>query len=288
MSVTRHNPELVSAVVQISAVAYGSPRATDELYIHNVATELPDIPPDLLDDGIEALSGAGLLRRRIEGRLSLNATGKVAHEEGCVSELVFGEAYVLEKYSHAVVHVIVKTPGGDERGGTGFIIAEPDWAIVTAKHVVENNELLRIVKRDGAEVCMAGAEILLAPQGIDLAAVVTNVPRDVAPMRIEWRDQGAVDSEPVTVLGYPPIAGHEPALIPVNAEATVGVPTYGRQRKSLVLQRLTTPGFSGGPVVDRRGMVIGIVREEGASDVGQGPGVFVFGTPAHYIAEFLV
>ena len=260
MPATRHNPELVAAVARISGVAYGSPRATDELYIHNIAAELSDIALDLLDDGIEALNSAGLLRRRAEGRLSLNATGKVAHEERCVPELVFGQPFVIEKYSHAVVHVIVETPAGDVRGGSGFIVAEPSWAIVTAKHVVENNELLRIVKRDGSEVCLAGAEILLAPQGLDLAAVVTNVPTDVQPMRIEWRDQGAVDSEPVTVLGYPPIAGHEPALIPVNAEATMGVPTYGRQRNSLVLQRLTTPGFSGGPVVDRRGMVIGVVR----------------------------
>ena len=48
------------------------------------------------------------------------------------------------------------------------------------------------------------------------------------PMRIELRDQGAVDLEPAIVLGYPPIAGHEPTLIPVNAQVTAGVPTYGR------------------------------------------------------------
>jgi len=106
-------------------------------------------------------------------------------------------------------------------------------------------------------------------------------------MRIELRDQGAVDLEPVIVLGYPVIAGHEPALIPVNAQATGGVPTYGGTRRCLVLQRMTTPGFSAGPVLDRRGMVVGVIREEGGSDRGGSQGVFIFGTPAHYLHEVL-
>jgi hypothetical protein len=102
------------------------------------------------------------------------------------------------------------------------------------------------------------------------------------PMQIELRDQGAVDLEPAIVLGYPPIAGHEPTLIPVNAQVTAGVPTYGRARRSLILQRMTTPGFSEGPIRDRRGTVIRIIREKGGLDRGANPGVFVFGTPGHY------
>ncbi|SRR5216683_5460851 len=167
------------------------------------------------------------------------------------------------------------------------MIADPEQMIITAKHVVENNELLRVLKRDGTHVELGTEPILFGPDGVDLAAIRTAIPVGIEPMRIELRDQGVVDLEPVMVLGYPPIAGHEPALIPVNAQATAGVPAYGRARSSLILQRMTTPGFSGGPVLDRRGMVIGVIREEGGLDRGANQTVFVFGTPAHYLGEVL-
>jgi len=132
-------------------------------------------------------------------------------------------------------------------------------------------------------MCAVPAEVVLGPDGVDLAIIRTEIPDGIVPLRAELHDQGTVDLEPVLVLGYPPIAGHEPTLIPVNAQATAGVPIFGGGGHSLLLQRMTTPGFSGGPVLDRRGRVIGIVREEGGLDRGQGAAVFVFGTPAHYL-----
>ncbi len=108
---------VVVAVDRVSTVIYGTVRTVPEITIESITAEVPDIAADLLDDTIDALDGAGLLRRRAEGRLSLNAIGKRAHEEGCVPELVFGEAFILEKYSPAVVHLIVRTVEGDERGG---------------------------------------------------------------------------------------------------------------------------------------------------------------------------
>jgi hypothetical protein len=285
MHQVHHNDNLVTAALRVSTAAYGTARTVQEISVESIAAKVPDIPEGLLDDALDALDGAGLLRRRDQGRLLLNPRGKTAYEEGCVAEHVFGEPYIMEKYSPAVVHLIVRTPAGDERGGTGFIIGEPERAIITAKHVLVNNELLRVETRDGTVMCQGATQILLGPAGVDLAAIRAEIPVDIVPMRMELRDQGAVNLERVMVLGYPLIAGHEPALIPVNAEATTGVPTYGRTRRSLVLQRMTTPGYSGAPVLDKRGMVIGIIREEGGIDHGAGPGVFVLGTPAYYLRE---
>jgi S1-C subfamily serine protease len=181
------------------------------------------------------------------------------------------------------LHVIVRTQEGDEYGGTGFMIAEPLQGIVTAKHVLQDHELLRVEDRDGHQVCGADADIILGPEGVDLAIIRTGVPNGLVPLRVELHDQGAIDLEPVLILGYPPIAGHEPRLIPVNAQATAGVPIFGGRGYSLLLQRMTTPGFSGAPVMDKRGRVIGVVREEGGLDRGRGAAVFVFGTPSHYL-----
>lgn len=282
----RHTPEMISAVVRVCTIAYGTIRAVPSMATQEVSAELPDIPADVLDDAIACLDGAGLLRRRADGRLWLNPIGKKAYDEGCAAELVFGEAFIIERYSPAALHLIVRTRAGDERGGTGFVIDEPERAIVTAKHVLENNQLLRAVKRDGTVLECGAAQVLLGPEGIDLAAIRTELPAGIETMRIEPRDRGAIDLEPIIVLGYPPIAGHEPALIPVTAQATGGVPTYGGVRSSIVLQRMTTPGFSGAPVLDRRGMVIGVIREEGGLDRGGGTqAVFVLGTPAHYLLD---
>jgi S1-C subfamily serine protease len=282
-----HNPDLVAATVRVCSFAYGTPRLSAEIAFDTIADGIPDISRELLEEAVDALDRSGLLRRRSEGRLSLNPAGKRAHEEGCVPELVFGDAFVIAKYSPAVLHVIVRTPLGDEAGGTGFVITDPVTGIATAKHVLSGNELLRVETRNRTQVCGPQARVVFGPDGVDLAVIRTEIPDGILPLSVELHDRGQVDLEPVIVLGYPPIAGHEPTLIPVNAQATGGVPIFGSARHSLVLQRMTTPGFSGSPVLDRRGMVIGIVREEGGLDRGQGPAVFIFGTPGQYLRDIL-
>jgi hypothetical protein len=96
------------------------------------------------------------------------------------------------------------------------MIAEPMRGIATAKHVLQNNQLVRIEARNRNQVCGPGAEIVLGPDGADLAIIRTEIPNGVVPLRAELREQQAVDLEPVLVLGYPPTAGHEPTLIPVS------------------------------------------------------------------------
>jgi S1-C subfamily serine protease len=285
MHQVRHNAEIVAAVAEVCSFAYGVARRSAEITMEAIEAGVGGTPRAVLDEAVDALDQSRLLRRRDADRIFLNATGKRAFEEDCVPELVFGEDFVIAKYGPAVAHVIVKTRQGDEHGATGFMIEEPVRGIATAKHVLQGNELLRVNARDRTQVCGPRAEIVLGPDGVDLAIIRAEIPAGVVPLRAELHDQGAVDLEPVLVLGYPPIAGHEPTLIPVSAQATAGVPLFGGGGHSLLLQRMTTPGFSGGPVLDRRGRVIGVVREEGGLDRGQGAAVFIFGTPACYLVR---
>jgi|SRR5579872_6780880 len=280
-----YDNELVTAVVTVSAFAYGTARQSAEISIEEFARGVQQMSQERLEEALDTLDRARLLRRRSADRVSLNATGKIAYEEDCVPELVFGDTFVIEKHGSAVLHVIVRTPQGDEHGATGFFIAEPLRGIATAKHVLEGHQLLRVETRNRVAVCGPDADVVFGPDGVDLAVISTEIPHGALPLRVELRDRGAIDLEPVLVLGYPPIAGHEPTLIPVNAQATAGVPVFGGGRHSLVLQRMTTPGFSGAPVLDRRARVLGVVREEGGLDRGHGAAVFVFGTPANYLRD---
>jgi S1-C subfamily serine protease len=279
----RHNGEMVAAVVQVCTCAYGVPRQSTEMTVEAVERGIHNVSPELLEEALDALDQSRLLKRRDAARIVLNATGKKAYEDDCVAELVFGDSFLVDKYGPAVAHVIVRTPSGDEHGATGFLTTEPLTGIATAKHVLQGNQLLSVESRDGTRMCGPEAEIVLGPDGIDLALIRTEIPDGVVPLRVEFHNQGTIYLEPVLILGYPPIAGHEPTLVAVTAQATAGVPHFGGGGHSLLLQRITTPGFSGAPVLDSRGRVIGIVREEGGLDRGQGAAVFVFGTPAHYL-----
>ena len=106
------------------------------------------------------------------------------------------------------------------------------------------------------------------------------------PIRIEWRRDVLRPPQNLLVFGYPPYPNHEPALHHSRAELHAIPKRIGRDKESLVISSVTRPGFSGGPVLSDRGMVIGVVEQENVGQVeGANPLIYISATPARYCSE---
>jgi len=174
---------------KLANLIYGLPLDSVEVPIENVNTEFPDLEAAEVENLIQQMRDAGLLRISLAGDvIRLNAAGKLAHSNGSTCEVVLGAQFIGTKYRCAVVHIIVETENGDESGGSGFFVAEPVNRIVTASHLFEERQLLRVEDIGGNVIANDAAEVRLAPGRIDLATIRCDTPGGVTPFRVDWRD----------------------------------------------------------------------------------------------------
>ncbi|MGD0469967.1 MAG: serine protease [Terriglobales bacterium] len=240
----------------------------------------------VVDETLRALGAKGLVRLSLDGRIAYSTlAGKVANDEGSVAALVLGSRYISETFGPAVVHIIVDGPAG-ERGGTGFFSGDFENSIVTAAHVLHGRTMLRIEDSRGNLLSRGPFQIRAASEEIDIAVIQCLTPEGVKPLQIEWRPEEIRPLDQVLVLGYPPIANHQPALF--HAVATIhAIPTDYRGRSKLVVSSITRPGCSGGPLISERGFVVGIIEQENNLVVEHQTYAFFTATLAQYITEFV-
>lgn len=149
-----------------------------------------------------------------------------------------------------------RTAGGVS-GGTGVVV-DPSGLILTNAHVIEQARAIRVVLDDGHR--------------LSARAVAANVHFDLALVQVDRFDLPAlspasldpVARQPVLAVGRPP--GAEKLLLrrgvvtrrvaSLQAELDpAGLSDYSRLIESTAQ---IEPGFSGGPLLDRRGRLVGI------------------------------
>ena len=171
-----------------------------------------------------------------------------------------------------VRRVLVRIRSG--RGDGAGIVVHPDGLIVTNAHVVGHGQV-EVTLPDGSSV---PGEVLAHDTDLDLAAVSV---RGGGLLAIELADSRRLQpGEWVFALGHPwGVAG----------AVTAGVVTHvGRQAADLPPSRhewvtaslKLRPGYSGGPMVDSRGRLVGL----NTIMAGLGVGLAV---PTHVIVAFL-
>jgi S1-C subfamily serine protease len=134
--------------------------------------------------------------------------------------------------------------------GTVFLL-NSDGGAVTARHVVGDCVQLRLRGRGGM------ASILASDVDNDLALL--RVPGKVAAVATLASDPGALrQGDPVLVFGYPLTA-----WLSIGGNLTLGtvsaVSGLGNDPNQLQITAPIQPGSSGSPVLDQRGMVVGVV-----------------------------
>ncbi len=202
----------------------------------------------------------------VYGQSNIRVSNSIAHEAG--------DTYhqLLTKYGHerpekVQFYYILPTRFQREGGsydngdgeliavgsGTGFVIA--DGIILTNQHVVENADGLLIVDPEDSTNRLK-AHVIAENEDLDLAIVGCSSLR-AEPVTLTTSTPGR--GADIMVLGYPLGPGFGMNLKSTRG-AIVALPTNQAEDRHLVYDALTNPGNSGGPVADRQGRVIGVVR----------------------------
>jgi S1-C subfamily serine protease len=176
-----------------------------------------------------------------------------------------GEDSLLDAYSQAVtgavakagpavVHIAVKSPGGRDGSGSGFVVSA-DGLIFTNSHVVNGAKTIKVGVADGQH---AAARIIGEDPDTDIAVIRTDENLAVGALALS-------DSKTVRVGQLAVAIGN-----PLGFEQTVTAGVISATGRSLrartgrliddVIQTdaALNPGNSGGPLVDAKGRVIGV------------------------------
>ena len=146
--------------------------------------------------------------------------------------------------------------------GSGFAIARD--VLVTNRHVLAGAELVEVSTWDGRTLSATAAEVgVLGDLG--LAYVRGRLPQ------VGSYGAAPTPGDEVTVVGYP--AGEELTLAPGTViDLKDGRRGYGIEGRIMRVTSHVEPGNSGGPVLDRRGKVVGVVY---AYEIGTGFGLAI-------------
>lgn len=179
------------------------------------------------------------------------------HKNNAIDNRFYDFLYIIKKYKNSIYKIIVEedqTPSI----GTGFLIKLKDKHLVlTNKHVLENKQNITIEATKG-EV-LEYSEVKFSAT-YDLAMIELRNVRE--------KDQGfnllceySLLDEIITI-GYPKVAMTKDSYQLVHkGEINAQVSDYyGHQ--NIIFSAKTAPGNSGGPLINRYGLVAGIVTKE--------------------------
>jgi S1-C subfamily serine protease len=184
--------------------------------------------------------------------------------DAAAADAARGDAALLDAYSQAVIHVVetvspavisVTGRGADGRGGggSGFIVT-PDGYAITNSHVVDNRPKLEAESAEGDRL---RAEVIGDDPATDLAIV------RLAASGLPYAQLGDSDAlrvgQLVIAMGSPFGFQSTVSTGVVSALGRSMRARDGRLIESIVQHAAPiNPGNSGGPLVDSRGLVVGI------------------------------
>jgi V8-like Glu-specific endopeptidase len=189
---------------------------------------------------------------------------------------------VYLKARGAIACVVVQTKDGDQSIGTAFHIG--DGYFVTAKHVLESNDILEVIITQPREPITQYHNTHLSDDVRPLSLEVEGEPRladgdlDVAIFRVDalegipaiklsstddiHQSEDRVLLSQVVCVGYPPIPlTTHPFQVAVDGRINALVRVRGSNYLTYVISATSRGGFSGGPVLDESGIAIGLVTE---------------------------
>jgi len=165
---------------------------------------------------------------------------------------VFSWAPLLRKVNPSVVRIELERGGGN---GSGVLIDEVNGYIVTNRHVIRGVRRLTAILSNGKA---RRARVIAADRRTDLAIL------KIAPVKGVRRISFSLNNKPqegdiVLAIGFP--FGLQRSVI-MGIVSNTGKPVgarFSEERNSIQIDALANPGNSGGPAINTKGQLIGIV-----------------------------
>ena len=176
---------------------------------------------------------------------------------------------VVAESAPAVVTVTVGTEASGGRLGSGFLV-DRRGRVLTNAHVVGDDTRAAVTFDDGTQ---STARVLGTDESTDLAVLlVADLPGGVAPLPL-GRSGGLVVGDPVVAIGNPFGLERTATTGIVSALKRVITAPNGFEIQNVVqTDAAINQGNSGGPLLDRRGRVLGI-NSQIATETGGSNGV---------------
>ncbi len=216
----------------------------------------------------------------------ISPLGEELLQENSYIEYVFGLPQVVERWRGSVVKIYHPT---DEGIGTGYLI-EPNM-VVTAKHVIEGHDKFEIAFEDGTVVQHNRVIVPQMIDELDLALIILSAPfTDRSPFKLSL---GRELLDEVVIFGFPPVPQADDAYLVVHrGEISADIKLYSKTQV-LIVSCLLRGGNSGGPVVNRRGHVVGTISQnlfkkisENEDSINEGLG-FAAAIPSEWTQDLL-
>ena len=234
---------------------------------------------------------------------SVSGQEATAASDATVFIRMFG--IVRAEYQHAWKET-VESPEIEVATGSGFVVS-PAGYVITNHHVVSGEDVT--LQRHGVPVRVRvevkRIEVVFPSDGTRLEARVdaSDPDLDVAVLSVSGADlpfvslgdsDALVPGQSVQVIGFPfgravevggPVTA-DTVPQPTVSRGTIGALRAGREGDARYIQTDASvyPGSSGGPMLDERGHVIGVVRMRLEQRATVGPG---FGIPINLVKDFL-
>ncbi|MCQ2965809.1 MAG: serine protease [Alphaproteobacteria bacterium] len=172
----------------------------------------------------------------------------------CLNNIVYGFKYIYQSYQNNVLPIFVCSKENKEQHtGSCFKVAN---GIVTAKHCLENKDYAQIYSIPAN--ILNKSKILTAPK-IDLLYIIP--PKDAYNFDdfVEIGTGEIIDE--IMVMGYPNHAGFNNFLTATTGQIAGIEKSYLCGYDLMLLTGKIKGGNSGGPVLNNKGQIIGIVTE---------------------------
>jgi S1-C subfamily serine protease len=165
------------------------------------------------------------------------------------------QSAALDAAANAVRAATVQVIVPPSTSGTGFIISG-DGLVLTANHVVEDGRVFGVILPDGRRF----ATQLIGRDRFFDVALLRIVDGSDLPVAALGSSGVVARGDPVVALGYGGRTAHDLGINPgrVVALGTTRRPGETARTSFLVTDVGLIPGFSGGPLVEAQGRVIGI------------------------------
>lgn len=173
---------------------------------------------------------------------------------------------MFDKYKDKVLHLVVRKENGDEANGTAFVIAE--GTIATAAHNLKGN--VYITPWFEHEPVPKSAMVIHEQEGSGADVAIIRVPDLHIDSEFDVRREPVQPGEEIAAMGYPSVPLRQASLQIMTGHVEGITPTYGGDIRTVSVSIQISGGMSGGPVLDRRGSLIGIVIERTYASVQKG------------------